>query len=201
MSWCSASRSQSSRRNHYGVEFVKEPFRKHGISYELCKQTKSDLFRDMLPLLNCGNITLPRHDRLIAQIVGLERRVSRAGRDSIDHAPGAHDDIANAVSGVVGAIASGVGNAWINLISGLVRGSWLVTLPNEVRMGGLKHDQLTARGSRGRAHDKSTYPGCESLEGCPTTERRPGGPSARPPKHTCGGYRRRRRVSAADPGD
>jgi hypothetical protein len=28
------------------------------------------------------------------------RRVSRAGRDSIDHAPGAHDDIANAVAGV-----------------------------------------------------------------------------------------------------
>ncbi|MGB8607503.1 MAG: hypothetical protein WCE28_20960, partial [Bradyrhizobium sp.] len=87
---------------------------KHGISYELCKQPKSDLFRDMRPLLNCGNITLPRHDRLIAQIVGLERRVSRAGRDSIDHAPGGHDDIANAVSGVV-AIASGVGSAWMNL--------------------------------------------------------------------------------------
>jgi len=51
---------------------------------------------------------LPRHDRLIAQIVGLERRVSRAGRDSIDHAPGGHDDLANSVGGVVGAI-SGVG--------------------------------------------------------------------------------------------
>ena len=86
-------------------EFVKEPFRRHGISYEVCKQPKSDLFRDMLPLLNSGRITLPRHDRLIAQIVGLERRVSRAGRDSIDHAPGGHDDIANAVSGVVGAIS------------------------------------------------------------------------------------------------
>ena len=82
--------------DHYGGEFVKEPFRQHGISYEVCKQPKSDLFRDMLPLLNAGHITLPRHDRLIAQIVGLERRVSRAGRDSIDHAPGAHDDIANA---------------------------------------------------------------------------------------------------------
>ena len=45
------------------------------------------------------------------------------------------------------------------------------------RMGGLKHDQLTARGSRGRAHDKSSYPGFESLEGCPTAERRPGRPS------------------------
>ena len=53
----------------------------------------------MLPLLNSGQITLPRHDRLIAQIVGLERRVSRAERDSIDHAPGAHDDLANAVAG------------------------------------------------------------------------------------------------------
>ena len=94
--------------DHYGGEFVKEPFRKNGISYELCKRPKSGRFRDMLPLLNSGHITLPRHDRLIAQIVGLERRVSRAGRDSIDHAPGGHDDIANAVSGVVGAI-SGVG--------------------------------------------------------------------------------------------
>ena len=97
--------------DHYGGEFVKEPFRRHGISYEVCKQPKSDLFRDMLPLLNAGHISLPRHDRLIAQIVGLERRVSRAGRDSIDHAPGAHDDIANAVSGVV-ASASGGGSTF-----------------------------------------------------------------------------------------
>ena len=92
--------------DHYGGEFVKEPFRKHGISYEVCKQPKSDLFRDMLPLLNAGHITLPRHDRLIAQIVGLERRVSRAGRDSIDHAPGAHDDLANAVAGVVAVLTT-----------------------------------------------------------------------------------------------
>ena len=35
-------------------------------SYEVCKQPKSDLFRDMLPLLNAGHITLPRHDRLPA---------------------------------------------------------------------------------------------------------------------------------------
>jgi hypothetical protein len=90
---------------------VKEPFRRHGISYEVSKKAKSDLFRDMLPLLNSGRITLPRHDRLIAQIVGLERRVSRAGRDSIDHAPGAHDDIANTVGGVV-ASASGGGSVF-----------------------------------------------------------------------------------------
>ena len=86
--------------DHYGGEFVKEPFRKHGISYELCKRPKSDLYRDLLPSLNSGQIVLPRHDRLVAQIGGLERRTGRSGKDSIDHAPGAHDDLANCVAGV-----------------------------------------------------------------------------------------------------
>jgi hypothetical protein len=38
--------------------------------------------------------------RLVAQLCGLERRVSRGGKDSIDHAPSpaAHDDVANAVA-------------------------------------------------------------------------------------------------------
>jgi len=44
--------------------------------------------------------------RLLAQIVGIERRTARGGRDSIDHAPGAHDDVANAAAGVIAALAS-----------------------------------------------------------------------------------------------
>ena len=52
--------------------------------------------------------TLVDHPKQVNQLASLERRTARGGRDSIDHAPGAHDDIANAVSGVVGAI-SGVG--------------------------------------------------------------------------------------------
>ena len=35
----------------------------------------------------------------MSQICGLERRTSRAGKDSIDHGPGSHDDLANAVAG------------------------------------------------------------------------------------------------------
>jgi hypothetical protein len=92
--------------DHYGGEFVKEPFRKHGITYDLCKQPKSDLYRDLLPSLNSGQIVLPRHDRLVAQICGLERRTGRSGRDSIDHAPNGHDDIANAVAGAAAATRS-----------------------------------------------------------------------------------------------
>jgi hypothetical protein len=85
--------------DRYAGEFPRELFRKHNISYECAEQTKSDLFRDLLPLLNAGRIDLPHNDRLIAQLVGLERRTSRAGKDSISHAPNGHDDLINAAAG------------------------------------------------------------------------------------------------------
>ena len=65
----------------------------------MAKQTKSELFRDLLPLLNSGRIVLPRNDRLQGQIVGLERRTSAVGRDTISHPDRGHDDVANAVAG------------------------------------------------------------------------------------------------------
>ena len=94
--------------DHYGGEFVKEPFRRHGIDYEIAKQPKSALYRDLLPLLNSGGIRLPRNDRMLNQIVGLERRVSRAGKDSIDHGPHGHDDLVNCVAGAA-AISRNIG--------------------------------------------------------------------------------------------
>ncbi len=39
--------------------------------------------------------------RLLVQLAGLERRMSRAGQDSIDHAPGGFDDVINAVAGAL----------------------------------------------------------------------------------------------------
>jgi hypothetical protein len=93
-------RCSSVTGDHYAGEFPRELFKKHGIRYEVCKSPKSDLFRDLLPLLNSGSITLPRNDRLVAQIVGLERRVTRAGKDSITHPDHGHDDVANCVAGV-----------------------------------------------------------------------------------------------------
>ena len=45
--------------DHFGGEFVKEPFRRHGLSYEIAKQPKSNLYRDLLPLLNSGRAPRP----------------------------------------------------------------------------------------------------------------------------------------------
>ncbi len=85
--------------DHFGGGFPPELFRKHNLTYEKSKQVKSDQYRDLLPLLNSKGIVLPRFDRLIKQIASLERQVARSGNDSINHAPGARDDVANAVAG------------------------------------------------------------------------------------------------------
>jgi hypothetical protein len=96
---CKSYHITSVTGDRYAGEFPRELFRKHGISYELAEKTKSDLYRDLLPLLNSGRVVLPKSDRLVNQLCGLERRVSRAGKDSIDHSPGGHDDLANACAG------------------------------------------------------------------------------------------------------
>lgn len=87
--------------DRYGGEFCREPFRQHGIDYTLAEKSKSDLYAELLPTINSEQCELLDHPKLVAQIVGLERRTSRSGRDSIDHGPGGHDDLANAVAGVL----------------------------------------------------------------------------------------------------
>jgi hypothetical protein len=91
--------------DRYAGEWPREQFKKRGVTYRVGDKTKSDLFRDLLPLLNAKLISLPRSQRLVDQLTGLERRVSRGGKDSIDHAPGGHDDLSNAVAGACDLIA------------------------------------------------------------------------------------------------
>jgi hypothetical protein len=86
--------------DRYAGEWPREQFMKRSITYEPAEQPKSNLYRDLLPLVNSRRIDLLDHPRLINQLVGLERRTARGGRDSIDHAPGAHDDVCNAVAGL-----------------------------------------------------------------------------------------------------
>jgi hypothetical protein len=93
--------------DRYAGEWPREQFRKAAISYEPAQKAKSDLYRDLLPLINSRRIDLLDHPHLIAQLCALERRTARGGRDSIDHTPGAHDDVANAVAGLAAAAAGG----------------------------------------------------------------------------------------------
>jgi hypothetical protein len=87
--------------DRYAGEWPRERFREHGISYEVAESPRSDLYRDLLPVLNSGACELLDVPRLATQLCALERRTTRAGRDSIDHPPGGHDDVANAVAGAL----------------------------------------------------------------------------------------------------
>jgi hypothetical protein len=86
--------------DRYGGDWPREQFRNSGIRYDVSDLVKTDLYRELLPSINSARIELLDHPRMVSQMLGLERRTARGGRDSIDHGPQGHDDLANVVAGV-----------------------------------------------------------------------------------------------------
>ncbi len=93
--------------DHYGGEWPTEQFRKNGVEYEVSEKNKSEIYGESLPILNSARCRLLDNPRLVNQLTNLERRTSRSGKDSIDHQPGGHDDVANAAMGAVLMAAEG----------------------------------------------------------------------------------------------
>jgi hypothetical protein len=60
-----------------------------------------------------GTCELLDHARLLKQLGGLERRTARGGKDSIDHAPRQHDDLANAAAGALVLAAHKPPRQWV----------------------------------------------------------------------------------------
>lgn len=88
--------------DRYGGEWPPERFRAHGITYTPSEKSKSDIYMELLPLVNAERCALLDLPVLRNQLLGLERRTSRGGKDSVDHRlRDSHDDVANAVAGVL----------------------------------------------------------------------------------------------------
>jgi len=85
--------------DRYAGTWPADGFAKYGITYEPAEHSKSDIYASALPFLNSGRIQLLDEPRLHGQLLGLERRTSRAGKDSIDHGPHGQDDVVNAAMG------------------------------------------------------------------------------------------------------
>jgi hypothetical protein len=96
--------------DRYAGEWPKEQFGKFGIMYEQSAKPKSELYLDLLAAINSKRVQLLDHPKLINQLLGLERRTSRSGRDSIDHISGGHDDLSNCVAGLCAETISKYGN-------------------------------------------------------------------------------------------
>src|SRR5262249_20694959 len=88
-------KSYSCTRVHgdrFAGEWPREKFSRFGIGYEVSKLSKSDLYAAMLPLINSARLQLLDEPRSIGQLLNLERRTARGGRDIIDHPPGPGSD-------------------------------------------------------------------------------------------------------------
>ena len=87
--------------DRYAGSWPSERFAEYGVAYEASELDKSAIYRECLPLVNARRCELLDSPRLKQQLIGLERRVARSGKDSIDHGPGQHDDVANAAAGAL----------------------------------------------------------------------------------------------------
>lgn len=84
--------------DRWGGEWPRQAFGKCDITYLVCPQSKSELYKTLLTRINSNQIELRDLKSLRVQLVGLERRTARGGKDSYDHKPGGHDDVINAAA-------------------------------------------------------------------------------------------------------
>ena len=87
--------------DRYAGEWVTDSFKRNGISVRSSKLNKSEIYLELLPMINSGRCELLDNKRLGLQLNSLERRTRIGGKDSIDHLPGLHDDLANAAAGAI----------------------------------------------------------------------------------------------------
>jgi hypothetical protein len=84
--------------DRYAAAWVVDAFAKVGIRYEHSERDRSAAYLEALPLFTSGRVRLLDRPKLVAQFAALERRTSPIGKDRVDHGPGGHDDLCNAVA-------------------------------------------------------------------------------------------------------
>lgn len=87
--------------DRYGAEWVRGAFERSGVIYDTSARTRSELYAELLPLVNAQRVELLDHPRLLQQLAGLERRPAASGREAIDHPQRGHDDVINAAAGAL----------------------------------------------------------------------------------------------------
>ena len=103
--------------DRYAGRWPRDEFLRWGVRYEVAELDRSGLYLELLAAMNSGRVQVPNCSKLARQLAGLERRTGRSGRDMIDHAPGAHDDRANALAGLVTVLAGKRDRVWSPKIS------------------------------------------------------------------------------------
>ena len=95
--------------DYYGAEWVAGSWSRTGVRYAKSQLPKSAIYLECVPLFTRGLVRLPDHSRLLRELRLLERHTHRSGKDMVDHPKGGHDDLANAVCGVLRELSNYLG--------------------------------------------------------------------------------------------
>jgi hypothetical protein len=101
--------------DHYAGEWPRARFAANGVDYRTSDRSKSEIYLEAVVIFTGRRAELPDGPKLVNQLAALERKTSRSGRDVVDHPRSGHDDVANAVCGLlVGLIsaASAISLCW-----------------------------------------------------------------------------------------
>lgn len=85
----------------YAGETFRTDFQDHGIAYVVSDRAKSEIYEELEPKLNAGEVELLDVPTMQEQLLTLVWRGTK-----IDHQPGDHDDFANAAAGAVMLVGS-----------------------------------------------------------------------------------------------
>jgi hypothetical protein len=87
--------------DRYSAEWCRSSFARQGIVYKHSELTASELYLESLPLFMTGCVELLDIRKLTMELMQLERRTGRSGKDSVSHPPNGHDDMANSACGAL----------------------------------------------------------------------------------------------------
>ncbi len=85
----------------YAASWPISAFARHGIGYMHASLNRSEIYLHCVPLFTASRVALLDLPRLVDQLCGLRRIVGHGGRETVDHPRGAHDDVCNAVCGLL----------------------------------------------------------------------------------------------------
>ncbi len=87
--------------DRYSGDWCARSFQKHGVFYEKCEKSKSEIYLECESPFNCGIVELPPLDSLSHQLKLLVRTPRSGTKDRVDTVGGQPEDEANTCCGVV----------------------------------------------------------------------------------------------------
>ena len=91
--------------DNHALAWVRDRFAVNTVDVTFFPLPKSKIYLTLLPMMNSRRVELLDEATKIKQLCNLQRKTAHGGHDTVDHPPGQHDDVINAVAGALVALS------------------------------------------------------------------------------------------------